>query len=427
MPALKTTDRPPHLSSSWIGKCLAFWLGGVFSIRLMSSLKSHDNSEGILYLVLLVIAIIWPLLYFIGSKHKFKPTKIRTGSLIAICIFFLFSILSSFASPTPFTSLAFIGLTIASTLISLQFLSNIDSRQLEGGMKLYALLMGIILLLFTLYDYAPGERLGEGKKILNPNSIAMVAFSASLAAMAFRNIILRYVIFSELFIIIYLTGSRGSAAGAMLGLAAITLMRMQGSKISTKAAFLLIMALVLTSGLYFWDVIGPIIDDFLDLNTRDRGITSGASGRIYAWMETIKLFEDNPLFGVGFRAHEKLLSVGSSSHNGYLAMLAEIGLIGFLAVIYLVLSGVFMLWRKSKLPEYKHAHSILFGISIGYVFLAFFERFLINVGNPTSLLFLLGILSPVLYQEKTQKKQKRLFLDATRANTQAQIRVTKTV
>lgn len=427
MPPLKSTARPPHLSSSWIGKCLAFWLGGVFSIRLMSSLKSHDNSEGILYLVLLVIAIVWPLLYFIGSRHKFKPAKIRTGSLIAICVFFLFSILSSFASPTPFTSLAFIGLTIASTLISLQFLSNIDSHQLEGGLKLYAFLMGIILLLFTLYDYVPGERLGEGKKILNPNSIAMVAFSASLAAMAFRNMILRYAIFAELFIIIYLTGSRASAAGAILGLAAITLMRMQGSKISTKAAFLLFMALVFASGLYFWDVIGPIIDDFLDLNTRDRGITSGASGRIYAWMETIKLFEENPLFGVGFRAHEKLLTVGSSSHNGYLAMLAEIGLIGFLAVIYLVLSGVFMLWRKTKLPEYKHTHSILFGISVGYLFLAIFERFLINVGNPTSLLFLIGIFSPIFYQEKAQKKQKRLFLGTTHAHAQTQNGVTKTV
>lgn len=101
-------------------------------------------------------------------------------------------------------------------------------------------------------------------------------------------------------------------------------------------------------------------------------------------------FWDNPVLGIGFRAHEVLL--GISSHNGYLAMLAEIGLIGFVAVIYIILIGVFLLWRKVRHTELTFSHSILFGLSCGYLFLAMFERFLINVGNPTSLLFLIATL-----------------------------------
>jgi len=144
----------------------------------------------------------------------------------------------------------------------------------------------------------------------------------------------------------------------------------------------------------------------LSLNTRDRGISSGASGRIFAWLDTLRLFEENPIVGVGFRAHEQLLTVGSSSHNGYLAMLAEIGLFGFAAVMYLVFSGVYLLWKQTKSIEYKYTHSILLGILMGYMFLAVFERFLINVGNPTSLLFLIGILAPTL--RHIEPKSKRL-------------------
>ena len=290
-----------------------------------------------------------------------------------------------------------------------------SNNQLERGLKLYSFFMGIALLSFTVYDYIPGERLGEGKKILNPNSIAMVAFSASLASMAFRNILIRYMLFSILFLIIYLAGSRASAAGTLLGLGAITFIRIKGSSVSSKLFFIVFIMFALFIGIYYRNIITPIIDDFLDLNTSDRGIASGASGRIYAWMDTIRLFEENPVFGVGFRAHEHLLAIGTSSHNGYLAILAEIGLFGFLSVMYLVLSGEFLLWRKAYKQEDKYTHSILFGLSLGYLFLAIFERFLINVGNPTSLLFLLGILSPVFYEKKSSTKMTRSLDRKTKA------------
>jgi len=400
--------------SYWISLLFGAWLSGVFSIRLLSALKSRDSSEGLYYIVLLVVAIVWPLVYFAGSRCKFKPPKLRTGNFTALCIFFLFSLFSSFASPVPFNSFAFITLTIASTLIALQYLNNMDNRQLEQGLKLYSFLMAIILLAFSAYDYVPGERLGEGRRILNPNSIAMVAFSATLASTAFRNLLIRYALFSLLFAIIYLTGSRASAVGTLLGAGVITFFRVRGSKGTTKILFFIFLVLVAIGVGYYGEKIWPIINSFMGLNTSDRGISSGASGRIYAWMETFSLFEENPIFGIGFRAHEHLLTVGSSSHNGYLAMLAEIGLFGFLAVMYLILSGTFFLWKQARFPENKHTHSILLGILIGYLFLAVFERFLINVGNPTSLLFLLGILTPTLAIKQATTKSTPILGRATR-------------
>jgi len=97
---------------------------------------------------------------------------------------------------------------------------------------------------------------------------------------------------------------------------------------------------------------------------------------------------------VGFRAHEFLLRVDSSSHNGYLATLAELGLIGFLAIVCLIARGLHLLWVRAQEPEEGFVPSLLLGLSVGYLFLAVFERYLINVGNPTSLLFLLAVMQP---------------------------------
>jgi hypothetical protein len=53
-----------------------------------------------------------------------------------------------------------------------------------------------------------------------------------------------------------------------------------------------------------------------------------------------------------------------------------------------------LLWTGSREPGPGFSQSILFGLCVGYLVLAMFERYLINVGNPTSLLFLVSIMRP---------------------------------
>ncbi|MBI3441912.1 MAG: hypothetical protein HY052_08990 [Proteobacteria bacterium] len=83
-----------------------------------------------------------------------------------------------------------------------------------------------------------------------------------------------------------------------------------------------------------------------------------------------------------------------------MATLAEIGLFGFAGIVYLIVTGIGSLWRDAKDPYYMWTHSVLVGLCFSYLFLAMFERYLINIGNPTSLLFLLGILRPA-YSRKS--------------------------
>ncbi|MDP3598893.1 MAG: O-antigen ligase family protein, partial [Nitrospirota bacterium] len=150
-------------------------------------------------------------------------------------------------------------------------------------------------------------------------------------------------------------------------------------------------------------------DQLYGLSTSDRGFGSGATGRMEAWKGTWELFVHNPILGVGFRAHEFLLKTDSSSHNGYLATLAEVGLLGFLGVLLLLTRGLHLLWTGSREPGPGFSQSILFGLCAGYLLLALFERYLINVGNPTSLLFLVSIMRPRAMEEtEIEPEEQRL-------------------
>ncbi len=236
---------------------------------------------------------------------------------------------------------------------------------------------------------------------MNPNAVALVCMSVLLSSMMIRNSVWRWSIFSGALIPLLMTHSRASALGAIIGLVALFVVRTKAASSRTKVMVFVLLGLAVAFGMVFSESVTGIGSDFFSLRDRHRGIDSGATGRIYAWKETWKLFEDNPVLGVGFRAHEYYLRVASSSHQGYLALLAEIGIFGFLAVMYLVGSGIWTLSKAVNDAELVYTHSVLLGLVLGYLFIGFFERYMLNVGNPTSLLFLVAITVPALSSVRT--------------------------
>ncbi len=375
---------------SWVGIVLGVWLTGVFAASLFGRLEA--GREAILSIVWIGAAVVWPLAYFMVSRCRFVPDSMSFIGTVAALLFAAFSVLSSFFSPVALLSAGYVVLTLMGLWLALQFNTNLNAEQYEQGLKIFAVLTTGLLVGFAWYDYVPGTRLGTGKKILNPNTIALVAASALMAAMAIRTLAVRVVVMGVVATVVVLTGSRAAAIAIVMGLVVTGWLRLRsrGGPVLIFAAVGL-MAVAGIGAMYGGQVYDTL-DRLYSLSTADRGIGSGASGRLEAWKSTWKLFLSNPFIGVGFRAHEFLLRVDSSSHNGYLATLAELGLIGFLAIICLIARGLHILWERAQEPEGGFVPSLLLGLSVGYLFLAFFERYLINVGNPTSLLFLLAVM-----------------------------------
>jgi O-antigen ligase len=343
-------------------------------------------------MALLGVAVLWPLLYFAMGLCRFVPRSMPLAAIGGLIFFGGAAALSSFMSPVALLSTGYLVLTLAGIWLALQFNSSLDADQYEQGLKVFALLTAALLVGFAWYDYVPGTRLGNGKDILNPNTIGLVSVSVFLAAMSIRTLALRLAIMGSIAGIIVLTSSRAAAVAAVVGLGMTVWLRLRARRrpVLLIAGICLILAVGVT--LAYGDVMYQMLDRSFGLSTADRGIGSGATGRVMAWKGTWEIFTRNPVLGVGFRAHEFLLKADSSSHNGYLATLAEVGMLGFLGVLFLIVRGLRLLWVGSREPEAGFSQSILFGLCVGYLLLAIFERYLINVGNPTSLLFLVAIM-----------------------------------
>jgi O-antigen ligase len=251
---------------------------------------------------------------------------------------------------------------------------------------------------YSHWEYVPGIRLGEAHNIgMEPAAIGLVCISGILASMAIHSKLIRFSLVSILFYIVYLTGSRAPMLAAALGIYTIGYARIRASGAALKLFVIVCIIAALVVFIIFSDDVLIFLDDFFGLHDKHRGIDSGGSGRIDIWRETWQLFVDNPAFGVGFRGHEARLTIGSSSHNGYLAMLAEVGLIGFFSIFYIVFSSIISI--RSFLKKYTdtvYLYSIFIGICYSYLLLAVFERYFINSGNPTSMLFLVSILWPAV-------------------------------
>ena len=377
---------------SWVGMVLGVWLTGVFAASLFGRLDA--GREAIISIVWIGTAVVWPLAYFMVSRCRFVPDSLSFIGTVAMVLFGTFSVLSSFFSPVALLSAGYVVLTLLGLWLALQFNTNLDAEQYEQGLKIFAVLTTGLLVGFAWYDYVPGTRLGTGKNILNPNTIALVSTSVFVAAMAIRTLALRLVVMGVVATVMVLTSSRAAAIAVLMGLTVTGWLRLRSH--GRPVLVLVGVGLLVVAGtvVLYGGQVYETLDRFYSLSAADRGLGSGATGRVEAWKWTWELFLRNPIIGVGFRAHEFLLRVDSSSHNGYLATLAELGLIGFLAIACLIARGLHLLWVRAQEPEGGFVPSLLLGLSVGYLFLAVFERYLINVGNPTSLLFLLAVMQP---------------------------------
>lgn len=386
-------------NQTWIGLVLGLWLAGVFAGSLFGRVEGR---KGHVYEIIMLLSLVWPCGYFLLSRCRFIPSGFSTGTIVGLAVFGIFCGVSALVSQAPLESARYTALTILTVIVVLQFNTNLDPAQYERGMKTYAVVMTILVSGFALYDHVPGRRLGGGREILNPASFALVTMSVFVTAMAIRRAIVRIPILVAMGTVIYLTGARASALAAMVGLAVTLFSRRRTA--GTSGYLLLISCVVVGIALvaYYGEVVVRGATDFFAIQDRHRGLESGGSGRLETWKTTWNLFLSHPILGVGFRTHEVVLKVASSAHNGYLALLAEIGVIGFAAVLLVTLSGLWKTWRRNQDPSQTFTYSVLLGLACGYCVLAIFERYFINAGNPTSLLFLLSILGPSLSQDELE-------------------------
>ena len=101
-------------------------------------------------------------------------------------------------------------------------------------------------------------------------------------------------------------------------------------------------------------------DDFLSYFVEDMTF----SGRTAIWDYTMSLFWEHPIVGQGFGgiwnvgvyslSQQKALNIGlvlKHAHNGYIGVLAEIGIVGLVLVLGFLLATLWGLWVRIPYRE----------------------------------------------------------------------------
>jgi exopolysaccharide production protein ExoQ len=149
-------------------------------------------------------------------------------------------------------------------------------------------------------------------------------------------------------------------------------------------------------GITFADKIGSYFTHMLDLESSTRGVGTGATGRTELWARGAATLFDNPItfiFGDGFRSSNSGV-IGFSTESSYISILLDSG--AFLgAVIILIFLHSPIKALALTPPQDRHSSSLVL-LAPFLIFLlveSIFSRYLLGIGNPTSLLTLMLLFS----------------------------------
>jgi hypothetical protein len=194
-------------------------------------------------------------------------------------------------------------------------------------------------------------------------------------------------------VLLFTTGSRGSL-GAVLLAAVITLIRftlfnpligrIRFSPLQVTAGLLAIAALiyVLFHGNQLAHIVKFVVEA-LQLDSQQRGIHSGFSGRTTLWVVAIRRLTGLQwLFGMGYRQ-------GFLIDSGYVTILFDSGLVGGSVILGSILRVFYWLWTSTTRIDsagWWRYHIVLWNMIIIYLVNNFTTRYLFSFGNQFSLL-----------------------------------------
>jgi O-antigen ligase len=377
-----------------VAAAYALWILGIFVVFYLV----HAKDENALQLVVMCGAIPAGLqLVVLGVDWRglTAPIKIWIALVLVILVSYLVNGMDPQTAPS-----AVQGLTIPAAWTPIVYTLNTvfvlgiatlvagcpDRRLLRSIAGLYCVFATPFLVYIDLFGERVWGRLSAGLESTNwglmaitvcvaafsrkPGPLAVAGFVSGVATILFASSREDLVALAVILLAVIILDFRAMSRPRLFGLLA-------GSCLA-----LVLVAVLLDP--YVMDAVGYVKHDVFLVDSADRGIDSGFTGRSAVWAETVDLWLRHPFFGVGFRQHEHFLA-GLPAHNGYLAMLADTGVPGLIVYLVLLISSLVASW---SIQDQRTRRFVMAAI-VGYVVVGFFDRRAINAGNPYGVFFLL--------------------------------------
>ncbi|HEX4581732.1 MAG TPA: hypothetical protein VH139_06710, partial [Acidobacteriaceae bacterium] len=199
--------------------------------------------------------------------------------------------------------------------------------------------------------------------------------------------------------LIFITGSRGTLSAVLVAGAALLARGLSGGwleRFRIRHLHVVLLLIVVPFAVAFLlqhnriGQVGSFLVDFLSLNSSQRGVKSGFSGRTGIWQIAFRVLgtHNRWLFGFGYRAGDRLVG---TIDDGYVQLLFESGLIGGGLVLGSMMRVFFLLWKVSNLREnnaWTRYYAMLWCLMIVYFLNNISTRYLFSFGSPFSICIL---------------------------------------
>jgi O-antigen ligase len=324
-----------------------------------------------------------------------KPAIATVSPLVSLGVLLLnLSILASYLFNAQRYDWVFIVGNIASSLLFFFSLYLITTRiDLDLRKTLIFISIFVNVLLPIVLVTAP-IIWGRVIPVENPNYVAMMALVAFIGALSVRSIIFATALSLLPIYSMIVLESRDSLLAATVALLIAIVSRAWSHRSKKFFIYLLLAffgsaalcAIMTLTGFHVLHSIGQSFAHLFMINDKYRGISSGGSGRDYLWAAAMQLWEEEPIFGVGFKGHTLLMPDQLPAHNAYIAMLADMGLVGLASYLLTMSPAIYFVFKpiqrflEEPLPVTIIATYILYGA---------FEVRAFSFGNTYSVVFLL--------------------------------------
>jgi hypothetical protein len=403
-PHLRDDGFVPNLRSSPFTATLVIRLlvTAAFFITLMQYWVAVENSGLIPILILFVSGFIAML----GKDRTEKLTRIFSGGAV-LFLFALLSELVSYLAGALYSiqyGLILIGLFLAARLI----IMHIGFLQIVRCYTQSAILCTLIILVAgrkQLSDYQGGTTRFTGGAGAHPNLLGftLASYFPLFVGLALdlprgkRRLFMGGLALVTV-VLLFTTGSRGSLGAVILAIVITALrftifnrligrLRLNDIQIVIGLLGLGVVAYVLFHGTELVRF-GNFVVSALQLDSQQRGIHSGLSGRTSIWAATIhRLSGLEWLFGMGYRQ-------GFVIDSGYVTILFDNGLVGGSVILGCMVRVFYWLWRSTshiQSPGWWRYYMVLWSMMIIYFVNNVTTRYLFSYGNQFSLLVIFMI------------------------------------
>lgn len=313
---------------------------------------------------------------------------IRNARVLPLVIagLFVFPILLSginrFVTPVVFVHAAIVFSLAFSTMAAARSNKRSESdiyRDLSLGI---AVGVAIAVVLYAADPSAYAKRNFYGRLALgtDPNVVGLVGLALVITVATVKSLGLKIAGALTGLTLMALASSRGSLVPAILVFALFPRTYFGSLRRAFTCAVILLASLCVAEVLSGSMVSNYVLNTVLAISDNDRGLGSGLTGRDYYWAATFNVWTQHPIFGVGFQQHSIVAGLPAYAHNMYLAILADLGLVGFIAIIGTFIGILFYALRGSG----QRAKAVSVAL-VAYLIYGLFEARYVNVGNILSL------------------------------------------